>query len=324
MRIALVRLDKIGDLVCTLPVDQSPDLQALNVHPWWIISMGLGFIPANAQPGRRFLQIERHRPWESFLTLVRFFRREKIEAIVSFQAPWWVSMAALIARVPRRIGVRSQWHSFLFLTHGLRQRRSLSTKHESDYNMELLAFAVKTLGGKTTAKETPTLSLRAPESEDFWSRVGLRDEGYFVVHPGMAGSAPNWPQQSYVDLIQELSAEFPIVITGTPSDEPWLSEIRRALTGNNRVRWMVGEASVTELLRILHGARVVVAPSTGVAHLAASLGRPVVGLYPATPPSQSATRWAARGPRVKILTAPPEGLPLLRVADVLRVIRDLL
>lgn len=328
MKIALVRLDKIGDLVCTLPVDQLPALRRAQI--WWVIAMGLGFIPANSNPGRRFLQLNKQNSFESFRTLVRFFKREGIEMVVSFQGPWWVSAAAYVAGVKLRVGVRSQWHSFLFLNRSLRQRRSLAEKHEADYNRELMEFALLSSTGDTreiwkkdprakTASVTPVLSLRAPESEDFWNRMGLRDGSYVVVHPGMAGSAKNWPQKYYATLIREIASEHQVVITGTPADEAWLSDIRRELMGESRVRWLVGEASAPELLRILEGARVVIAPSTGVAHLAASLGKPVVSVFSAVR-VQSATRWAPRGANVRILSAPDESaeaMAKIRVEDVL-------
>src|SRR5690606_7288301 len=120
--IALVRLDKIGDLVCTLPVDEIPELRRTEVH--WVISMGLGFVAANSAPGRRFLQLNKRNALESFFVFLRFLRANKFDAVVSFQAPWWVSFAAWLAGVKVRGGVRSQWHSFLFLNRGLRQRRS--------------------------------------------------------------------------------------------------------------------------------------------------------------------------------------------------------
>jgi len=45
------------------------------------------------------------------------------------------------------------------------------------------------------------------------------------------------------------------------------------------VRWLVSELTTAELLDVLAQAKSVVAPSTGVLHLAASLGTPALGLY---------------------------------------------
>jgi ADP-heptose:LPS heptosyltransferase len=55
-----------------------------------------------------------------------------------------------------------------------------------------------------------------------------------------------------------------------------------------------------ELVQLLAYAEYVLVPSTGVAHIAASLGTPVKGIYsPVT--VHHPTRWAARGPDVEII-----------------------
>lgn len=299
MKVCLIRLDKIGDLVSTLPVDQADVLGAAEAR--WVISLGLGFIPSNSIPGRRFLQLNKNNKWESFRAFRKFLKEEKFDVAVSFQAPWWISLALWLAGVKVRAGVKSQWHSFLFLNRGLRQRRSLAQKHEADYNLDLLSYALK----QPAEPPAPVLRMRAPALEDFQSRLALTPQSYVVVHPGMAGSALNWPQKNYVTLVRELSLRRLVVITGTPADEPWLTEIRNGLRGEANVRWLVGEAGPNELLGVLENARAVIAPSTGVAHLAAALGRPVIALFSPLK-VQMPVRWAPRGPDVQCLV--PTGL----------------
>lgn len=319
MKICLIRLDKIGDLVCTLPVDEVPWLQGSQIR--WVIAQGLGFVTSHAQPGRRFLQLNKNNKWESFLTLRRHLREEKFQAAVSFQAPWWVSLALWLEGVPIRAGVQSQWHSFLFFNRPLRQRRSRAEKHESDYNLDLLAHALKKSSAEIPLQQislnkevtlssekdiwlesrAPLLRLRAPDQPDFWDRLGLQKNSYVVVHPGMAGSALNWPQKNYVTLIRQLVDQVQVVITGTPADEPWLREIRAGLEGTSRLRWLVGEVTANELLAVLEGSKLVIAPSTGVAHLATSLGRSVICLFSPVR-VQKAIRWSPRGKSVFCFT----------------------
>jgi ADP-heptose:LPS heptosyltransferase len=64
---------------------------------------------------------------------------------------------------------------------------------------------------------------------------------------------------------------------------------------------LVGELSPPELLNLLSQAKSVLAPSTGVLHLAASLEVPVFGIY--SPKKQEqAKRWGPKGPSVTIFT----------------------
>ncbi len=304
-KIALIRLDKIGDLVSTLPADQVSFLQ--DYHVTWVIAKGLGFIPKNAKPTRRFIELDKNHPKRSFWVLVNFLKQLQPDIAVSFQAPWWVSLALWWAKVPSRAGVRSQWHSFIFLNKSLRQKRSEARQHEADYNTDLLAYACgelekRQMNHKTTQGGgflSPVLSLTS-EPIDL-SKWNLQNKKFIVVHPGMAGSALNWPVEKYIDLISFLVKENKVVLTGTPSDEPWLGPIKKAYADHSQVVCLQDQVSSTELLPLLAAAQAVVAPSTGIAHLAAGLSTPVISLFSPIQVQQS-RRWAPRGEDVYILS----------------------
>ena len=108
------------------------------------------------------------------------------------------------------------------------------------------------------------------------------------------------PTKPIGSFMEEAAAKEKIVITGTQSDEAILEPIRQALAGNSGIIWLDRKLSGPMLLHVLHGARVVLAPSTGVAHLAASLGRKVIGLYSPVK-VQHPTRWAPQGEKVEVL-----------------------
>lgn len=291
----LIRLDKIGDLVCTLPVDQIPELRETSVI--WVIAQGLGFLPVYAVPARRFLELNKNQKWSSFWKLIFFLKRERPDVAVSFQGPWWVSLALFFMRIPVRAGVRSQWHSFLFLNRGLRQRRSQAIKHESDYNIELLSFALNL----KSLVQAPVLKLQAPKNDFLLARWKLEKKKYYVVHPGMAGSALNWTIPQYKQFISELiEKNHKVVLTGTPQDEIWLTEIKNKFQGLSQFVNLQNHLSPVELLTILKEALAVVAPSTGIIHLAASLETPVISMFSPVQ-VQHPRRWAARGPLVEIL-----------------------
>jgi heptosyltransferase I len=294
-KIVLIRLDKIGDLISTLAVDQLVD-QAAPVT--WVVSKGLGFVAKNAEPPRSFFEIDKSDPWISFWVLLQFLKDFRPDIAVSFQAPWWVSLALLMARVPVRAGVRSQWHSFLFLNKALRQKRSQARQHEADYNADLLTYGLEGLK-KRKIEQSPVLRMKDPGTANL-SRWSLSPQNFIVVHPGMAGSALNWPTQKYIDLIATLAKDTQVVLTGTDSDEKWLSEIKKEFAGHARVTNLQNQLKADELISLLARARAVIAPSTGIAHIAASLGVPVVSLFSPVR-VQRPTRWAPRGDKVIVL-----------------------
>lgn len=325
-RVLLIRLDKIGDLLSTMCVDQAELLSDCDVR--WVIAKGLGFIPEHADPKRTYLELSKQ-DWKVALkTLVQFIREFQPDIAVSFQAPWWVSYALWKENVPVRAGVQSQWHSFLFLNRGLRQRRSLAVQHEADYNFDLLRYA---LNDKTTPRPaTPIMKLIAPENTELLKKYGLTSKKYTVVHPGMAGSALNWPIQNYIELITKMASSEKVLLTGTSADEFFLKDIKNHFAHHPQVLCLQSLLTASELFTVLKNAKAVVVPSTGVAHMAASLGVPTLGLYSPIR-VQHPRRWAARGKNVKIFVskneAPPfdkamEDITVAEVFNALSAIQD--
>ncbi len=329
--VVLVRMDKIGDLVLSLPVDEHPGLSGRRVQ--WFITKGLGFIAEQAAPKRHALEFKRgFSPFE-FFRMISWLKKNAPQTIVLLHSPWWVSMAAWWAGVPERMGRRSQWHSFLFLNLPIKQKRSLADRHESDFNFDLLEWGLNRLGIRRTVNldflKKTYLRLLAPNPFGTLEARGLKPRAYRVVHPGMAGSALNWPPENFVALIERLSAESPVLITGTKADQKYLNGILKVKDLPN-VRWLVDELKVFELLDLLSQARSVVAPSTGVLHLAASLGTPTLGIY-SPRKVEHPRRWGPKGPSATYLVPKlneaenfsPDVMNEIRVDQVLQSLHDL-
>ncbi len=293
-RALFIRIDRMGDLVLTLPTDQLASLSGAEVD-WWI-PQGLGFVAQHSNPPRACLEISRKIGFRQWFQLLFFLHRKRYDAALVFHAPWWVNALIWAARIPIRVGNKSQWHSYLFLNRGLRQRRSQVAMHELDYNYEL---ARQVFEGTPSV---PYLKLNWPKSIDPKKRA-LLPHHYIVVHPGMGGSALNWPTSHYLELIQKISHTSEVVITGTKADAEYLAPLKSALQNSPRIRFLDGEFSGSELLWVLHGAAAVLAPSTGVLHLAASLGVPTLGLFSPIK-VESIDRWGPKGDRVKAISAP--------------------
>ena len=302
--IVLVRMDKIGDLVVSLPVDEHPVFAAQRVH--WLITKGLGFVAEQAQPKRSAHEFKRGFSPGEFFRLVRWLNTNRPQTIVLLHCPWWVSMAAWFAGVPERIGRLSQWHSFLFLSLGVRQKRSGSDQHESDYNFDLAEWGFNRMGvrrsGNLQLLKNTYLRLVAPNPIATLQQRGLKARGYRIVHPGMGGSALNWPVDMFRELILRLAGEMPVVITGTKADRKYLEGLKD-LKGTGNVHWLVEQLRPAELLDLLSQARSVTGPSTGVLHLAASLGTPTVGIY-SPRKVEHPRRWGPKGLQVTYLLPP--------------------
>ena len=292
--VVLIRLDKIGDLICSLPVDQVIDANEYNVT--WIVQKGMGQVVDLGARQRKYYELDKNDPKSSNQELAKILKEIKPDVAISFQAPWWVNFELFKARVPVRSGVRSQWHSFLFLNQGIRQKRSQAVQHELQYNLDLVLKALNL----RPSREFLFFEIAKPSETNVLQQYNLKPEGYIVVHPGMMGSALNWKQSQYIDYIhQQLLRRKKIVITGTPSDESYLTEIKAKYANHPEVLILQSKLNMKELIQVLANSEFVVAPSTGVAHLAASVGARVLAIFSPIRVHHP-RRWGPRGPRVEV------------------------
>lgn len=293
-KVLLIRLDKIGDLICTLPADQILDESRYDIT--WAVQKGLGAVVDLGEKKRRHIELDKNNPAEARAQLAAFLKQNSFDYVISFQCPWWVNFELFKARIAVRAGVLSQWHSFVFLNAGLRQKRSKAIQHELEYNLDL----VRKTFDIAQNKEFIFFHIEKPSSRDVLEKYGLKEDSYVVVHPGMMGSALNWPQSRYIEKINELIAQgHTVAITGTDSDESYLTEIKKEFSNHSQVVWLQSKINLKQLIQVLAYSQKVIVPSTGVAHLAASVGANVKAIFSSVR-VQSPTRWAPRGPNVEI------------------------
>ncbi len=112
------------------------------------------------------------------------------------------------------------------------------------------------------------------------------DDAFGVIHPFSGSPGKNWPLDRFVELAKRLESQMPVKWCAGPEETlPW-----------DAVR--IGD--LYDLAFWLASARVYVGNDSGITHLAAAAGAPVVALFGATNPAV----WGPRGERVRIVEGP--------------------
>jgi ADP-heptose:LPS heptosyltransferase len=109
---------------------------------------------------------------------------------------------------------------------------------------------------------------------------------YVVLHPGTSAPARAWPVERFAEASAALQAAgWAVLVTGTSAERHLTADV---VAGTGAVD-LGGRTELAQLAAVLAGAEAVVVGNTGPAHLAASVGTPVVSLFAPTVP---AVRWA--------------------------------
>jgi ADP-heptose:LPS heptosyltransferase len=127
-------------------------------------------------------------------------------------------------------------------------------------------------------------------------RARLGDKGYWVMHARAADLYKNWPTEKTRALLEHARSAYPglaVLLTGSGADRSALLDL---VAGLEDAHVVAGEFDIAETAACLVDAACVVAPDTGVLHLAAALGAPVVGLYASTSAALVGPRSRGRTP----------------------------
>ena len=109
-----------------------------------------------------------------------------------------------------------------------------------------------------------------------------------VISPAASKAQRNWLADRYATLADYASEQgFKVVLTGGPTE----LEINLANSiiehSNTPILNLVGKTKLKELLCVLKRGSLVLAPDTGPAHMAVTVGTPVIGLYAHSNPART-------------------------------------
>jgi heptosyltransferase-2 len=190
--------------------------------------------------------------------------------------PWF-------ARVPRRTGFRGEWR------YGL-----LNDVRRLDARLDQTVKRFVALGQapgeppfETLPSELrPRLTSDAQNLERLRARHGLRPGARLAaLMPGAEyGPAKRWPAAYFAATAAALAAAGDDVVVLGSAKERAIGDEVAAQAGSERVRNLCGETSLADAVDLLAAADVAVSNDSGLLHVAAAAGAPVVAIYGSSSP----------------------------------------
>jgi heptosyltransferase-2 len=219
---------------------------------------------------------ERTKP--SPLAMVQTLRQYHAARSIHFPKSLRPALAAFLARVPERIGVDESLAGFFNTISGPFWEAEGPFLHR--YHAVL-------------AKRWPGLPPMPYADYDPGVTIPRLDGPYLCLMPGSTWPSKAWPRTHFALLAGQARAQgLSVVVLGTPDEREICDFVGTAATRN-----LCGKTSLKEAAAWLRGAWAAVGNDSGLSHLAAACGTPIVALYGATDPGGS-TPW---GPWSKAL-----------------------
>jgi heptosyltransferase II len=219
--------------------------------------------------------------------MARILRQHQAARSVHFPKSLRPALAAWLARVPERIGVDESLAG-LFNTH--------SGPFWAAEGPFLLRYHA------VLARRWPDLPPMPYADFDPKVTIDRPQERYLCFMPGSTWPSKAWPAEHYrALLLKARTAGFSVAVLGSPEE----ADTCASVAGAEGID-LCGRTSLKEASAWMRGAAAVLGNDSGLSHLAAACGAPVLALYGATDPGGS-TPWGPRSRglhRVGITCAP--------------------
>lgn len=215
--------------------------------------------------------------------LARRLRGERYGRAIVLPRSAKAALVPWLARVPRRTGFRGEWRYGL-----LNDVRRLDAR--LDQTVKRFVALGQAPGEAPFDALPPALEPRlrsdAQNLERLRAQHGLRAGVPFAaLMPGAEyGAAKRWPVAHYAAVAAALAgAGTDVVVLGSAKERSIGDEVARQ-AGNARVRNLCGGTSLADVVDLLAAADVAVSNDSGLLHVAAAAGAPVVAVYGSSSP----------------------------------------
>ena len=214
--------------------------------------------------------------------LGRQLRSERYSRAIVLPRSAKAALVPWFARIPRRTGFRGEWR------YGL-----LNDMPAQDASLDQTVKRFVALGGERDEPAAPLRTELFPRLRvDDANRDRLRSEHALdardplvALMPGAEyGAAKRWPAPRFAELAAWLAGGGAnVVVLGSEKERPLGDEIVAA-AGKPRVRNLCGRTSLADVIDLLAAADAAVSNDSGLLHVAAASGTPVVAIYGSSSP----------------------------------------
>ncbi len=214
-----------------------------------------------------------HRTWSSKIRFIRELRARRFDKIYVLKRSLSSAVMAWLSGAAERIGFDTEGRG-LFLTKRVPYQHD---RHEVQNFLDVLR-------ADGISVKDDHLELWSAPDEDAFVHALLRSKGIgtgerlMAIHPFSAVVERGWPLENFARLATELSEKgfFPLILGG-PGDRGRFAEAR-GLFGQRAVD-LVGALTIRQTAALLRKTGLFVGNDSGIMHVAAAAGVPVVALF---------------------------------------------
>ena len=310
-RILIRATNWVGDAVMTMPALEAvranfPDADITVLARPWVIPLLENHPAVNRViPYRRgngfkndFLEI---------IHVIRQIRAEDFNLAILFQNAFEAALLTFLGGIKNRVGYNTDGRGFL-LSHGVRRRDDIMKGHQVEYYLAIL----RGMDWQAKSKD-PTLFVDPKEIESVGAMLlthGI-DVGHFVValSPGaIYGPAKRWPAERFAQIGDSAAEKWgaKVLILGSEGEKEIRDGVSKAM--KQSALNLSGMTSLAGAMALIKRCGFFVTNDSGLMHVAAAIGVPLVAVFGSTDPIAT----GPRSPNARIVQHETECAPCLK------------
>ncbi len=295
-KILIQRADRLGDVVLILPVIDAlrsayPDAE---IHVL-TSKIGAQFLDGHPDVTNIIADSSEEGVFSAgYKLLIQEIKVEKYTLYISLWNDRKYALLGFLAHIPKRLGDATDLTLALFYTQPIRQNWKDITRHQIEFNLDLL----RPIGIKSSLKNGHVHidEIAAANIQKRIRKVVNGAKKIILIFTGTGGTNEPIPEKAVQDFIQliHLKNEFQIILAGQHTKGSLFNASK-----DSRVLNLVGQTSIKELVALIDASHFYIGPDTGPTQIASFLQKPML-FFSSMKPNPPA-RWGSLSPYCVII-----------------------
>jgi heptosyltransferase III len=289
--ILIARTDRIGDVILTLPAAAVLKKHFPGCRVTFLLREYTKELTRSNPYIDETLVLKEAGGKPAFFANLKMVKEKKFDTVITVFPRFRIALFLFYAGINTRVGSGYRWYSFLF-NKKIYEHRKYGEKHELVHNINLL----KALDiNETVTEKDCVFGLHPAEENKIIIENFIKEKGIdlskpvIIFHPGSGGSAVDLPMDKMKELVKKTTEELDstVFLTGDKKE----AAVCDSFPKGENIFNLCGMFNLGELIALIDRSSLLAANSTGPLHIAAALGKNVIGFYPKIK-AQSPVRWA--------------------------------
>ena len=283
-RVCIVMMSAVGDAVHVLPVINAIKRERPTAHITWVLQPGPATLVRGHPSIDDIVLFDRSKGLQGFLDVRRELATRQFDVVINLQVYFKAGIITTFTRAPVKLGFdRARARDFNWLFTNRKIAPHPHGQHVQDQYFEFLTA----LG---IPHEPVTWDLGPWPAERDWQRSFYAPIERPVAAIVVATSKPqkDWLPERWAEVVDVLASDYgvqPVLVGGRSPRELHAEAVIMAQASHQPISAL--GSGLRNLVGILDGAALVLAPDTGPLHMAVALDRPVVSLIGYTNPKRT-------------------------------------